>query len=143
MFWASPVRASIARMLDFSNRYNVPLLLGETGEYSDAWNEKFRRLHEANGVGWSFWTYKNLATEKSVVSVPLPANWTEVTRFGDTDPATWSPATPRARQAAANYLTAIELQNDTINTGYLHSLGLTAATYIAATTSNTGNTAKP
>ena len=38
-FWASTKRDSIQRHLNFANRYNVPLFLGETGELTDEWNE--------------------------------------------------------------------------------------------------------
>ena len=59
-FWANPTRDSLQSYLDFSNRWNVPLLIGETGELTNAWNEKFRLLHEQFGIGWCFWPYKNL-----------------------------------------------------------------------------------
>ncbi|HEY4171002.1 MAG TPA: cellulase family glycosylhydrolase, partial [Reyranella sp.] len=65
-FWASTKRDSIQRHLNFSNRYDVPLFLGETGELTDEWNAEFRKLHEAHGIGWSFWTYKNLDTSSTV-----------------------------------------------------------------------------
>ena len=41
--------------VDFSNRWQVPLLVGETGEGSDDWSEKCRRLNEQFGIGWCFW----------------------------------------------------------------------------------------
>jgi hypothetical protein len=37
-----PSRDSCRAILDLSNRWNVPLLIGETGELTNAWNEKFR-----------------------------------------------------------------------------------------------------
>src|SRR4029079_3350865 len=61
-FWASTRRDGIQRYLNFSERRLAPLLLGESGEFTDAWNEGFRRFHEAHGIGWVFWTYKNLDT---------------------------------------------------------------------------------
>ena len=45
-FWASTKRDSIQRHLNFANLYDVPLFLGETGELTDEWNERFRKLHE-------------------------------------------------------------------------------------------------
>ena len=82
-FWASTKRDSIQRHLNFSNRYDVPLFLGETGELTDEWNERFRKLHEAHGIGWSFWTYKNLDTPSTVVSIPRPEGWDEIVAFAD------------------------------------------------------------
>jgi endoglucanase len=45
LFWASTKRDSIQRHLNFSTRYDVPLFLGETGELTDEWNERFRKLN--------------------------------------------------------------------------------------------------
>ena len=82
-FWASTKRDSIQRHLNFSNRYDVPLFLGETGELTDEWNARFRKLHETHGIGWSFWTYKNLDTPSTVVSIPRPDGWNEIVAFAD------------------------------------------------------------
>ncbi len=90
-FWASPERDSIQRHLNFSNRYNVPLFLGETGELTDEWNERFRTLHEMHGIGWSFWTYKNLDTPSTVVSIPRPEGWNDIVAFADGRSATKPP----------------------------------------------------
>ena len=53
-FWAKPTRDALQSYLNFSNRWNVPLLIGETGEYNNAWNKSFRELHEQFGIGWVF-----------------------------------------------------------------------------------------
>ena len=82
-FWASTKRDSIQRHLNFSSRYDVPLFLGETGELTDEWNARFRKLNETHGIGWSFWTYKNLDTPSTVVSIPRPDGWNEIVAFAD------------------------------------------------------------
>jgi len=82
-FWASTNRDSIQRHLNFANLYNVPLFLGETGELTDEWNEEFRRLHELHDIGWSFWTYKNLDTPSTIVSIPRPEGWNQIVAFAD------------------------------------------------------------
>jgi len=110
-FWASPDRDSIQRHLNFSDRYNVPLFLGETGELTDDWNAAFRRLHEAHDIGWSFWTYKNLDTTSTVVSVPRPDGWDAIVAYADGRTTERPPAALIDRAIA----------------GYLASLGLKAA----------------
>jgi len=82
-FWASTKRDSIQRHLNFSERYDVPLFLGETGELTDEWNRRFRELNEAHGIGWCFWTYKNLESPSTVVSINKPEGWDEVVAFVD------------------------------------------------------------
>lgn len=122
-FWASTKRDSIQRHLNFSARYNVPLFLGETGEFTDDWNEGFRKLHESHGIGWSFWTYKNLDTPSTVVSIPRPEGWNEIVAFADYRTPTKPPDELIAR-AMAQYLDNMRLPNATVRWSYLASLGL-------------------
>jgi hypothetical protein len=122
-FWASTKRDSIQRHLNFSNRYNVPLFLGETGELTDEWNASFRALHETHGIGWSFWTYKNLDTPSTVVSIPRPEGWSEIVAFAD-GRTTTKPSEELIRRATAQYLENMRLPNATVCWSYLGSLGL-------------------
>ncbi len=129
-FWAKPTRDAVQSYLDFSNRWKVPLLIGETGEYNDAWNKTFRELNERFGIGWCFWPYKSLDTETAVVSVPKPAGWDLIAEVGSRDVGTLDEGSlpPRAQAQAIldAYLEAAKFKNDRINAGYLNSLGLAA-----------------
>ena len=125
-FWASTKRDSIQRHLNFSNRYNVPLFLGETGELTDEWNERFRKLHETHGIGWSFWTYKNLDTPSTVVSIPRPDGWNDIVAFADGRTRV-RPPEDVIQRATTQYLDSMRLPNTTVRWSYLQSLGLKAA----------------
>jgi endoglucanase len=125
-FWASTKRDSIQRHLNFASRYDVPLFLGETGELTDEWNERFRRLHEAHGIGWSFWTYKNLDTPSTVISIPLPEGWKEIVAFADGERKD-KPAEALIDRAIAQYLDGIRFRNGVVQWSYLESLGLKSA----------------
>jgi hypothetical protein len=126
LFWASTKRDSIQRHLNFANRYDVPLFLGETGELTDEWNERFRKLQEEHGIGWAFWTYKNLDTPSTVVSIPLPAGWAEIVAFADGTRRD-RPAAAVIDRAVAQYLDGIKFRNGVIRWSYLASLGLKSA----------------
>jgi endoglucanase len=122
-FWANPTRDALQDYLDFSNRWNVPVMIGETGEYTNGWNEKFRRLHERFNVGWCFWTYKNLDTNTSVVSIEKPEGWDRVAEVGSSEPGAM-PSHEQAQTILDAYLEAAKLKNGRVNGGYLKSLGL-------------------
>lgn len=127
-FWARPTRDALQDYLNFSNRWNVPILIGETGEYNDAWNEKFRELHERLGIGWIFWPYKSLDTQTAVVSIAKPKGWDLIAKVGSVDtiePALLPPR-PQARKILDAFLEAIKFANDRVNGDYLNSLGLSA-----------------
>jgi endoglucanase len=123
-FWAHPTRDALQSYLDFSDRWQVPLLIGETGEMNNDWNVKFRRLHERFGIGWIFWPYKNLDSSTCVVSIPEPQNWDLIAAVGSGDPRL--PPRARALSILNAYLEAARFGNDRINRDYLASLGLSA-----------------
>jgi hypothetical protein len=124
-FWINPTRDGIQEYLNFSNRWRVPVLIGETGEFNNSWNKKFRELHERFGIGWIFWPYKNLDSDLSVVSIEKPTGWNLIADVGSSDKAALPP--PEQAQAILdNYLEAAKFKNVRINTDYINSLGLAA-----------------
>lgn len=125
-FWASTKRDSIQRHLNFSARYDVPLFLGETGELTDDWNAGFRALHEAHDIGWSFWTYKNLDSPSTVVSIPRPEGWSEIVAYADGTRAD-RPSDELIARATRQYLEGVVFRNATVRWSYLASLGLKGA----------------
>ena len=125
-FWASTERDAIQRHLNYSNFYNVPLYLGETGELTDVWNEGFRKLHDVHGIGWSFWAYKNLDTPSAVVSIKRPDGWDQIVAYVD-GVRTDKPADEVIELALAQYLSGLHLENGAVRWSYLLSLGLKSA----------------
>ena len=122
-FWGSTKRDTIQSHLNFAARHDVPLFLGETGEYTDEWNERFRLLHETHGIGWCFWGYKNLDTPSTVVSVARPEGWDEIVAFADGKRSD-RPSPGTIELAIVQYLEGIRLRNATVRWSYLASLGL-------------------
>jgi hypothetical protein len=124
-FWARPTRDALQAYVNFGNRWNVPVLIGETGEATDSWNEKFRRLNEQFGIGWCFWPYKSLDTETAVVSIEEPAGWPLIAHAASAAAAP-SPSHEQAQRILNAYLEAAKFKNGRVNAGYLSSLGLVA-----------------
>ena len=46
-FWANPTRDALQSYLNFSKSWNVPILIGETGEMNNQWNARFRESARA------------------------------------------------------------------------------------------------
>lgn len=123
-FWSSSRRDSIQRHIDFSLRHDVPLLIGETGEWTDDWHAAFRELHERLGIGWCFWTYKNLDTPSTVASIRRPEGWADVVAIADGTAPAEGAALARARAAIDAYVADVPLARNAINAGYLRALGM-------------------
>ena len=129
-FWARPTRDAVQSYVNFAGRWNVPLLIGETGEYNNDWNEKFRRLNERFGIGWCFWPYKSLDSPTAAVSIGKPAGWDLILKADSTDPAALAPSALPSRDEAQAildaYLEGAKFKNVQVNGDYLESLGLAA-----------------
>lgn len=59
-YWNYNDQASIKGILNYREKYNVPVWLGETGENSNVWFTQAVRLLESNNIGWSWWPLKKL-----------------------------------------------------------------------------------
>ena len=75
--------------LDFRNKYNVPIYIGETGENSDEWNTKCTALLDSNGVNWAYWPYKKMDNPRGIATFNIPLYYDTVKLFADTTRCTF------------------------------------------------------
>jgi endoglucanase len=59
-YWNDNDQQSIQHILDYRDRLNVPVWLGETGENSNVWFTDAIRLLEAHNIGWAWWPLKKI-----------------------------------------------------------------------------------
>jgi endoglucanase len=124
---------AIQEYIDFRDKHNVPVWMGESGENTDEWISSFRTLLERNNVGWCFWPYKKLDATSCLVSINRPADWDAIAAFADHPRTTFEevrtnrPSTEKIRNALADYLQGIRFSNCRINQGYLQAMALSRA----------------
>lgn len=129
-YWMTPDQASIQNFLDFREKYQVPLYLGESGENKTEWIAEFAALLDKNDIGWTFWPYKKMASDSSFVTFAAPEGWNEITayasRWWTTGKAKESlksrPSVELSRKSFAELLTKTRLENCTVNDAYIHAL---------------------
>jgi len=81
-YWNATDEASIAPYVAYSDRYAVPLWLGETGENNSAWYKETLDLVGRHGIGWCFWPWKKVWTDNTPLSVEPPAGtWSRITDY--------------------------------------------------------------
>jgi hypothetical protein len=104
--------------------------MGESGENTHEWIAAFRKLLETNDIGWCFWTYKRLDTDRSVVSIEKPAGWDEIVAFAEHPRSTYQelrekrPPRTVIDQALEGFLENIRFEACRVNPGYVDALGL-------------------
>jgi endoglucanase len=65
-YWNHTSKGSIQKFIDYREKYQVPVWMGETGENSNAWFTNAVALFEENKIGWNMWPLK-----KSGLNNPL------------------------------------------------------------------------
>ena len=127
-----PVKGSLGRFIRFREKSGKPMYMGETGENTDEWVKSFREALDESGIGWTFWTYKRLDTDRSFVSIPKPEGWDALVGFIATDRSSFgslrenAPDRELCRKALEDYLEGCRLSSCRVNSSYIEALGLSA-----------------
>jgi len=129
-YWTPPTREVIKDYLDFSDKYNVPLYCGETGENEDAWVETFRKMLDSNNIGWHFWPYKKINNTRGIVTFDKPAYYDSIStyanavRFNFDDVRKNRPTNiAEIKKALNGFLENCRFENCIENKGYINALG--------------------
>jgi endoglucanase len=132
-YWTDPTQAVVQDYIDFSNKYNVPIYVGETGENKDEWVQQFRIMLEKNNIGWHYWPYKKMDNTAGIMSFKQPANYDDVIDYTEKQRSSFEDirkAAPadraKLKKAIEDILTNARFENCTPNTGYIEALGLKA-----------------
>ncbi len=134
-YWMPPVQSAIQEYVDYRDRYNVPIWLGESGENTDDWIQRFRTLLDSNDIGWCFWPYKKMEKTSCMVAIQKPVYWDEIVAFAKMPPGTGNaekriaarPSLDHSRRSLEDLLEKVRLNSCHLNVGYFQALGLRAA----------------
>jgi endoglucanase len=131
-YWTPPTKEMIQDYIEFSNKYNVPIYCGETGENEDAWVETFRKMLDSNAVGWHYWPYKKMENTRGIVRIIKPAYYDSVIAYANAskinfgDIRKYRPSNMAAVKKALNdFLENCRFRNCLQNSGYIKALGFT------------------
>lgn len=130
-YWTEPTVDVIKDYISFSEKNNVPIWMGESGENTFEWINSFRKVLEDNNIGWCFWPYKKLDAKSCIMSVSKPEGYDEVIKFAQSDRSSYEkvrtnrPSIQKTKVTLQRYLENIRFSQCKINQEYLHALGLT------------------
>ncbi|MCU7549703.1 glycoside hydrolase family 5 protein [Chitinophagaceae bacterium LB-8] len=129
-YWMPPIKESIQSYIDFSNKYNVPVYCGETGENTDQWVDSFRITLEKANIGWHFWPYKKMDDTQGIVKFAKPASYDTIINYAATakknfaDVRKYRPGNlAEIKQALNEFLKFCLFENCKPNSGYIQALG--------------------
>jgi endoglucanase len=129
-YWTKPTQDVIQQYVDFSNKYQVPIYCGETGENTDEWVASFRKLLDSNRIGWHFWPYKKIDNTRGFVQFAVPEYYDQVIQYAETPKKNFEEirkARPKdieqIRKALRGFLLNCKFENCKPNKGYIEALG--------------------
>lgn len=129
-YWMPPVQEQIQEYVNFRDKYNVPIYMGESGENEDDWVNNFRQLLDNNSISWHFWPYKKMENTSGPVNFNKPENYDLIIDYAQSDRSTYKslrdnkPNIPKVKLALNEYLEQCKFINCFPNKGYLKALGL-------------------
>lgn len=129
-YWCDTTAAVIKDIIDFRNKYNVPIWLGESGENTDQWVNSFRKMLDSNNIGWCFWPYKKMESASCIVTFPKPAGYDALIKY-DSEPREGFekmflklPPKDLTRQALNDFSMQSNFRFCNPNKGYIQALGV-------------------
>ena len=131
-YWMPVEEKALQSYVDFREKYQVPIWLGESGENNDEWIAQFRTLLEKNNISWAFWPYKKMQKTSAVVTITPPEGWDKIVAFAKLPRGLGyvearlkeRPDQETIDQAFAGLLENIKLEHCHANAGYLQALGM-------------------
>ena len=127
-YWFEVNQESIQKYLDFRDKHQVPIYIGETGENTDDWVNNFRILLDKHQVSWAFWPYKKMNNTKGIMNFEEPEDYHLITKYADSDRSTYAkmrenrPDVVKVQKALNAYLENSLYKNNDPNKGYVKAL---------------------
>lgn len=122
-------KAAIQEIIDFRDKVDLPMYMGEIGHNTEAWQNAFCHVMEENNIGWTFWPYKKL-DGSSFMGINAPENWDQVVAFSEAPRGTYKeirdarPDQETIKKALAGFIENSKCKNCVPQEGYIRSLGL-------------------
>ena len=129
-YWCDTLQANVQDFVNFRNKTNRPIYMGETGENADKWISAYRRLLEKNNIGWHFWPYKKMGSPSCPLSIKEPEGWSKIVEYSKQDRSNFEkirknqPSRQEVRKMLAELLDNIRFANCRKNERYITALGM-------------------
>ncbi len=127
-YWTPSDKSVIQEYIDYREKFNVPIWMGESGENTNEWIAAFRKTLEENNIGWCFWPYKKMDATSSPVSVSRPADYDTLIAYSEKDRSDYGKLREHridkqlSEKILNEYLENIKLKNCRVNREYIEAL---------------------
>ena len=130
--YGGPTDADCIRgFIDFRDKTNRPMYMGEIGHNTDEWMAAFCQTMVENNIGYTFWPYKKI-TNSCFVGVPAPEGWELIRNFSEAPRSTYfevraaRPDQAEARRLMMEFVENSRFENCVIQSSYIRAIQLHA-----------------
>jgi len=127
-YWFDVNQDAIQTYLDFRDKKQVPIYIGETGENTDEWVKDFRLLLDKHAVSWCFWPYKKMNNTRGIMNFNEPEEYHIISEYANSDRSTYlkvrenRPDVIKVQKALNEFLENSLYKNNFVNNGYTGAL---------------------
>lgn len=120
--------AAIQSYIDFRDKTQLPMYMGEIGHNTDEWQANFVKVMKENNIGYTFWPYKKL-DNSCMNGIVRPEQWDSViVKYSEAQRGTYSefrearPDQNVARKLMLQFLENAKFKNCKPQKGYIESM---------------------
>ena len=131
-YGGEPTQAAIQSIIDFRNKTQLPMYMGEIGHNTDKWQADFCKTMKDNNIGYTFWPYKKI-DQSCMMGIKKPAEWDSViVKFAEADRSSFDairkarPDQKLGKKLLMQFVENAKLENCVPQTSYIQSMGLKA-----------------
>lgn len=127
-YWFEVNQGAIQQYLDFRDKHQVPIYIGETGENTDEWVNDFRILLDKHEVNWAFWPYKKMNNKSGIMNFKEPEAYHLISEYAKSDRSSYlkmrenRPDVLKIQKALNQFLENSLYKNNYPNKGYIKAL---------------------
>jgi len=129
-YWCDTLQANMQDFVDFREKVQLPIYMGETGENTNEWVAAWTRLMNSNDIGWTYWPYKKPANRACMMMIQTPENWNLIVEYTKQDRSSFEkinkarPDRALVQKAMTDLLENIKFANCKKNEGYIQAMGM-------------------
>lgn len=129
-YGGEPTTEAIQEIIDFRDRTNLPMYMGEIGHNTDEWQARFCETMVANNIGYTFWPYKKIEGS-CMMGITPPEGWDSIIAFSEAPRVTYSdiraarPNQTNSCKIMSDFIDSCKVENCVPQVGYISSIQLT------------------
>lgn len=131
-YGGEPTKEAIRSYIDFRDKTQLPMYMGEMGHNTDKWQSDFCKTLKKTNIGYTFWPYKKIE-QSCMMGIKKPEQWDGIiVKFAETDRSSFDairkarPNQELGKKLLMQFAENAKIANCVQQTDYIKSMGLEA-----------------